>query len=315
MKIVLVLVLLMLALFLTLGAAIPLVFETGERSRDTQREFDLSLKDRPGDVSYYALKTIYYHGNSLGITHSREELIASFRREVVKVDAGAHLVRFTWNDARIGAAPDMNGEIGIWKTLPYARNFTYVIDFNAPNFPGGVDFRPLPETLEGFKFMVNVLDAHAQFELLRTEASGGISRLTRTGDRISNPGANQGGAWDFRHFITDSDFANGGYETLFTGISHEHGRELAVLEFINTESRITNTVQLTSSLSFEQQGTSNFWGHIYIDCETGKLVRGDLYEYVIVETKMPGQERPTRLFERRLIEIRALSKEEFENEE
>lgn len=38
--------------------------------------------------------------------------------------------------------------------------------------------------MDGFRFMVNILDANAQFELLGTKANGRISGLKRVGDRV-----------------------------------------------------------------------------------------------------------------------------------
>lgn len=278
---------------------------------DLYAEYDLALKDKPGDISHYRMRTVYYHGNALGITYSTEILMAAFKREVKQIEEGVHLVEFTWNPAKIGMAKGLDENITDWKIMPYAEGFSYLINFAAPNFPGGVDFSSLPNDLEGMKFMVNVLDAHAQFELLRTEPSGGISRIRKTGDRISNPGAGQGGPWDFNTFIQDSDFDNGEYETLFVGFGMADGRVCAVLEYINSESLIKNKTQVNPQMIMEQESTSNFWGHIYIDLETGKLLKGDLYEYVITHVKIPGQKEAMKLSERRLIEIQSINEEEF----
>ncbi len=299
-----------ISVLLTTGEILP----GQEKTIDLTAEYDLSLMESPGDMSYYKMRTIYYHGNSLGITHSREELISSFKREVMKIEKGIHLVKFTWKNARLGQGKKLQEEITKWKDLPYAAGFTYLLDFENLRFPSQIDFSPIPSTLQGMKFMVNILDAHAQFDLLRTESAGGISQIKEIGDRISNPGAGQSTAWDFKTLIQDSDFTNGGYDTMFTGIGMENGKRCAVLEYINTESRISSRIQMTPKMTFEQEGTSNFWGHIFIDLETGELVKGDIYEYVVVHTTLPGQSQPMRLFERRLIEIWGISEEEFDDD-
>jgi len=285
-----------------------------EKTIDLTAEFDLSLKEITGDVSYYKMRTIYYHGNSLGITQYRDELISSFKREVIKIEKGIHLVKFTWKSAKIGQGKKLQGEITNWKILLYAVGFTYPLDFENLRFPSQIDFSPIPSTIQGMKFMVNILDAHAQFDLLRTESAGGISQIKKIGDRISNPGAGESTAWDFNALIQDSNFTNGGYDTMFTGVCLENRKKCAVLEYINTESRISSKIQVTPKMTLEQEGTSNFWGHIYIDLETGELVKGDIYEYVVVHTTVPGQSQPMRLFERRLVEIWGISEEEFNDE-
>jgi hypothetical protein len=285
-----------------------------EKTIDLAAEYDLSLRETSGDVSYYKMRTIYYHGNSLGITHSKDELISTFKREAVNIENGTHLVRFSWKEAKIGHQAKLQDKTTNWKVLPYAAGFTYQLDFDNLDFPGQIDFSSIPSTLEGMKYMVNILDAHAQFDLLRTESAGGISQIKRTGDKISNPGAGESTAWDFNTFIQDSDFTNGEYDTMFTGISMVDEKKCAVLEYVNTESRISNKTEVTPKITVEQEGTSNFWGRIFIDLETGILVKGDLYEYVVMHATIPGQNQPMRLFERRLIEIWRISKEEFNDE-
>lgn len=285
-----------------------------EKTIDLAAEYDLSLKEASGDVSYYKMRTVYYHGNSLGITQSKDELISTFKREAVKIEKGTHQVRFTWKAAKIGHEKKPQEKVSNWKNLPYVAGYTYLLDFENLRFPSQIDFSSIPSTLQGMKFMVNILDAHAQFDLLRTESAGGISQIKRTGDKISNPGAGQSTAWDFNTFIQDSDFTNGEYDTMFTGICMANRKKCAILEYINTESRISSRTQMTPKMTIEQEGISNFWGHIYINLETGSLVKGDLYEYVVMHANMPGQNQPMRLFERRLIEIWRISEEEFNDE-
>ena len=53
---------------------------------------------------------------------------------------------------------------------------------------------------------------------------------------------------------------------------------------------------------------------MFIDLDTGRLVKGDLYEFVVMHVTLPGQSQPMRLFERRLVEIWSISKEEFNEE-
>jgi len=305
---------LLFALLVLLSAATPSLFGQGETVIDLNAEYDLSLRETSGDVSYYKMRTVYYHGNSMGITHSKDELIATFERKAIAVEKGMHQVEFTWKRAKIGYQTDHRKEVSKWNVLPYAEGFAYRLDFENLRFPGQVDFSPIPSSLEGMKFMVNILDAHAQFDLLRTEPAGGISRLKKTGDKISNPGAGASTAWDFNTFIQDSDFTNGTYDTMFTGLCMAEGKRCAVLEYNNAESRISSKTQATPKMILEQEGTSNFWGRIFIDIDTGQFVKGDLYEYVVMHVKMPGQNQPMRLFERRLVEIWHISKEEFNEE-
>jgi len=299
------------AILVLSSAATPSLSGQSKTVVDLDADYDLFLREASGDVSYYKMRTVYYHGNSMGITRSKDELIASFEREAMEIEKGTYQVKFTWKGAKIGYQTKLREEVSKWNILPYAEGFSYRLDFENLDFPGQVDFSPIPSTLEGMKFMVNILDAHAQFDLLRTESAGGISRLKKTGDKISNPGAGASTAWDFNTFIQDSDFTNGTYDTMFTGICMAEGKRCAVLEYINAESLIKSKTQATPKMTVEQEGTSNFWGRIFIDLDTGQLVKGDLYEYVVIHVKMPGQSQPMRLFERRLVEIWHISKEEF----
>lgn len=297
-------------------ASNPMNLLCGQKdSDDLAREYDLSFKDKQGEVDYYKMRTVYYHGNSLGIIQNRDEYIASFKREVLKVDQDSHIVKFTWKNCKSGHSTKPQGEITEWKALAFSEGFTYQINFSDPNyFLSAVDTEPIPKTLVGMRFWVKIMDAHAQFEYLRTEPHGAISKVKKIGDRITSPGAYQSGGWDLPPLITDSHFTTGGYETIFTGICLLKGKKCAILEYINTDSTLGCKIQMNPNLVFDQEGTSNFWGHIYVDLESGKLIKGDLYEYVVVQIKNPVLSQPMQLFERRLVEIWKIQEEEFKKD-
>ncbi|MCK4932687.1 MAG: hypothetical protein KAT01_11005, partial [Candidatus Aminicenantes bacterium] len=267
------------------------------------KEYDLSLNDQEGDVDYFRMKTIYYHGNHLGTMKDRDEVLGSFQREVLKVSQESLVAKYTWKDVRIGHSPTIKKEITEWKPLSFAEGFTYETDLFGIYFLETIDTTDIPKTMDGMRFWVNIMDAHAQFELLRTETHGSISQIKKIGDRVSTPGAHQEGGWDFPPLITDSTFANGDYDTMFVGLSLADEKTCAVLEYINADSRLSSKMQMTPKMLFYQDGTSNFWGHIYVDLESGKLIKGDLYEYVIVQIEGLPFSAPMRLFERRLVEI------------
>lgn len=276
--------------------------------------YDLSFNDREGDVDYFRMKTIYYHGDHLGIMKDRDEVLGIFQRQVLTVNQESFVTKYTWKNVRVGHSPTIKEDITEWQHLSFAEGFTYEIDLNEPSFLlSPVDHTNIPKTLLGLRFWVKLMDAHAQFELLRTETHGSISQIKKIGDRVSTPGAHQEGGWDFPPMITESTFANGDYDTMFTGLSIIDGNTCAILEYINADSRLNSKMQVTPKMVFDQDGTSNFWGHIYLDLETGKLIKGDLYEYVVVQVDGPPLPEPMRLFERRIVEIEKITKEEYEN--
>lgn len=277
------------------------------------KDYDLSLNDQEGDVDYFRMKTIYYHGNHLGIMKDRDEVWGTFHREVLKASQESFVAKYTWKDVRMGHSPTIKEEITKWKPLPFAEGFTYETDLFGVYFLETIDTTDIPKTMEGMRFWVNIMDAHAQFELLRTETHGSISQIKKIGDRVSTPGAHTEGEWDFPPLVTDSNFANGDYDSLFTGLSLVDGKTCAVLEYINADSRLSSKMQMTPKMILKQDGTSNFWGHIFVDLESGKLIKGDLYEYVIVQIEGPPFSAPMRLFERRIVEIEKITKNEYDN--
>jgi hypothetical protein len=303
-------------MFLLLTFAALSVMSCDRQNIQTQlaKDYDLSLSDQVGDVDYFRMKTIYYHGNHLGIMKDRDEVWGTFQREVLKVNQESFVARYTWKDVRLGHSSTLKEEITEWKPLSFAEGFMYEIDLQEPGFVlAPVDSTNIPKTLVGMQFWVKLMDAHSQFELLRTETHGSISRIKKIGDRVSTPGANQGGGWDFPPLVTDSTFANGDYDTIFTGLSLVDGKTCAVLEYINADSRVSSKMQVTPKMKFDQDGTSNFWGHIYVDLKSGKLLKGDLYEYVLVQIEGIPLSGQMRLFERRLIEIEKITKKQYEN--
>jgi len=277
------------------------------------KDYDLSLKDKEGDVDYYRMKTVYYHGNALGIIQSRDELIGSFKREVLKTNQESFVARYTWKSLRAGHGTKSQEEITNWKLLSFAEGFTYELDLFDPGFLSTFDIKNIPKTMEGMRYWVNIMDAHAQFELLRTETHGSISRIKKIGDRVATPGAHQTGGWDLPPLITESEFTNGDYDTLFSGISVVDGKTCAVLEYINSDSRLSSKMQMGPKMILKQDGTTNFWGHIFVDLKSGKLIRGDLYEYVVVLIEGLPLPEPLRSFERRYVEIEKITKDQFES--
>ena len=275
------------------------------------KEYDLTFKDKEGDIDFYAMRSVYYHGNSIGITQNREEFLCSFQREVLKVTDDSLMVRYTWKKFKAGMGKGKNEEITEWKTYSFSDGVSYEIDLNCPNYLDAVDYEPIPKTMLGMKFVVNIMDAHAQFDLLRNENNGNISKLKKVGDRITANDAHKSSSWDFPPLVTESDFTNGDYETLFTGIGIADGKKCAVLEYINSESKLKNKIQISPNMTMKMEGITNFWGHIYVDLESSKLIRGDLYEYVVV-TGTSSLTGTIRLSERRLVEINQITREEFQ---
>lgn len=279
------------------------------------KDYDLSLKGKKGDVDYYRMKTVYYHGNELGVIQNKDELIGSLKREILEAGQKSLVVRYTWKNLRAGFGAQPQEEITTWNPLSFAEGFTYEVDFLDPEyFLSSIDIKGIPKTMEGMRFWVNIMDAHAQFELLRTKAHGSISQIRKIGDRVTSPGAHQTGGWDLPPLITDSKFTNGDYDTQFVGLGIVDGKTSAVLEYINSDSRLSSKIEMTSKLILDQDGTSNFWGHIFVDLESGKLIRGDLYEYVVAQIKGVPHLSSMRVFERRYVEIVKITEDQFESE-
>lgn len=291
-----------------------LLFGSELTEDELMKEYDLTFKDKEGDIDFYAMRSVYYHGNSIGITQNREEFLCSFQREVLKVTDDSLMVRYTWKKFKARMGKGENEEVTEWKAYSFSDGISYEIDLNCPNYLDAVDYEPIPKTMLGMKFVVNIMDAHAQFDLLRNENNGNISKLKKVGDRITANDAHKSSSWDFPPLVTESDFTNGDYETLFTGIGIADGKKCAVLEYINSESKLKNKIQISPNMTMKMEGIANFWGHIYVDLESSKLIRGDLYEYVVV-TGTSSLTGTIRLSERRLVEIKKITREEFQKNE
>jgi len=313
-NIIILIIVFILSMLIASATGPNLLFGSELTEDELMKEYDLTFKDKKGDIDFYAMRSVYYHGNSIGITQNREEFLCSFQREVLKVTDDSLMVRYTWKKFKAGMEKGENEEIKEWKTYSFSDGISYEIDLNYPNYLEAVDYDPIPKTILGMKFVVNIMDAHAQFELLRNENNGNISKLKKIGDRITANDAHKSSSWDFPPLITESDFTNGDYETLFTGIGIADGKKCAVLEYINTESKLKNKTHISSKMTMEMEGISNFWGHIYVDLESSKLIKGDLYEYVVV-TGNSSLTGTIRLSERRLVEIKKITREEFQKNE
>ena len=98
-----------------LSAAAPSFCGQGNTMIDLDAEYDLSLRENSGDVSYYKMRTVYDHGNSMGRTHSTDVLVTSFKRDAVTIEKGTHQIKFTWKAAKIGHRTRLQENISKWK--------------------------------------------------------------------------------------------------------------------------------------------------------------------------------------------------------
>ena len=80
-------------------------------------------------------------------------------------------------------------------------------------------------------------------------------------------------------------FQNKQIELTWLGISRMNEEPCALIQYRAFLNKLS-----VSAGDFKVRGGSHYWGEIWISLEDMQIERGTLYENVVVETKMPGQE-------------------------
>lgn len=189
---------------------------------------------------------------------------------------------FEWLSFEVGHAESLDAPIKEWKRVPDVEGLSYVVDFEAEldRFP--IDVSRIPKTFEGWMFYCHFLDAHNEFDLLRTSRHGKAHLLQKPGDRVEKA-PNE--AFDL--FFDLESWAplleceihkfSGQASTTWIGYGDHGGERAKVLFYKRDNTRITAKM-------LGAEGTMEMWthfdGHIYISDETSELLGGTLSEFI-----------------------------------
>lgn len=254
-----------------------------------QKTYNLDPIQSVGDKDFYRITTVYLDMDDYGKVQHKIELEGVFSKQANS---------FEWMYAKRGER-DGQGEITEYTVLPYSQNFRYVFEeWSRGNFP--VDLSSIPKTIEGWRFVVKLIDAHTFDVLVNLNLYQG--RLIHLGDSAQLPASDVPVSMDFPPLFTDTYFLNSHLTITFQGISLSQGEPCAILVFRSKNNGLHMETNINGH-KFPSDGTSYYWGEIFLSLEDKKIIRGAIYERVDLVTSLATLGKPVKHVTRREITI------------
>jgi hypothetical protein len=283
------------------------LFPVSSSTKDTiknllQKPFNLLPGSEVGDKDFYSMETVYLDMDEAGKVSQTTVLKGNFSREVERNEREKRREKFVWEAVKVGSAKKRK-EIKEYKTLSYAENFSYSFDkWTHERFP--VDLTSIPKTLEGWSFVVNLMDAHT-FDAIISMSSG-EKRLVHVGDSLCFPQHGIPIVMDFPPLFTDTYFENAVVRVDFRGITLRAGEPCAIIAFKSDDSQV-HMITNMNGMKFPSDGISYYYGDIFFSLGERKIVRGKIIERVDLITSL-GSGTPLKRVIRREITLEKLDK-------
>ena len=242
-----------------------------------ERPFDLRPEYGVGDTDFYHIRTVYLEMNDSGeVAHTRV-LDGYYSREMVRIESGKRYDRFVWKYVRQGHRQG-KGEMNEYTILPFTKDFRYelsVDDWQPSHFP--VDLSLIPKTMEGWLFVVKLIDAHTFDVIANTDAYRG--KLERVGDTALMPADGIPVVMDFPPLFTDTHFTNAPFYTTFYGVTLYGGEPCGILAFRADDNRLRMVVNVMD-MKLPTDAVSYYWGDVLVSLETGRIASARIRERV-----------------------------------
>ncbi|MGH2785555.1 MAG: hypothetical protein ACRDJ1_09850 [Actinomycetota bacterium] len=243
------------------------------------QEYDLSIRSKPGDTSYYRETVLYRHLNDRGLPLWRELYQGDLRRVVDSVDAeGAAHETITWKNVirRFGNDED---PLGPAEPLTWADGYEYQFCVETPQPEWSIE--GWPNDLIGWGVHCLVIDAHYEYDFLRSTEHGAIGKLRRIGDVVAPPDDERPFPIHFGPFIEVPAFTKRNLRTRFTGLTRKNGEACGILAFDMDASPFHMFMQ-----GNRVDLTPRFSGTLTVRLDDGALEHGQFVEWVMTEGKM-----------------------------
>ncbi len=292
-----------------LGFFSSLAAQDNTLSTVLQDSYDLTFKLHVGEKDFYRMRTVYLDMNDSGRVAQTRVMEGCFGREIIEYQKGIWTGHYVWKYLKTGQIQG-KGEVNEFRILPYTQNYEYSFcpDHWAPgHFP--VDLAAIPKTMEGWTFVVNLIDTHTFDKIIEWKSYR--DRLERIGQIMSLPTDSIAVNMDFPPLFTDTYFVNGLTYTSFQGLTWYQNEPCALLTFHSEDSYVRMVVNMMD-MKLPTDGVSYYWGDIILSLRTGKILRGRIFERVDSLTTLVQLGKPMRQVTRREITLERISKEKFD---
>ena len=263
--------------------------------------FDLSKTHRVGEKERYRMQTVYLDMNDSGRVAQTRILKGNLSRETIRVTGGKAVQRISWDDVRWGSRQG-KGPVTDFDSRDFTEYFTYDFspqEWEPHHFP--VDVSSIPKTMDGWMFVVKLIDFHTFDAILRFDSYTG--NIEVPGDTAFLPAEGVPVVMDFPPLFTDTYFINAPFYTTFLGVTLYRGESCAMLGFRSDDC----TVKLTTHVmdrDLPTYGVSYYWGDLLISLNSGDLLLGHIHERVdSITSAFIEQGQPMRSVTRREITL------------
>jgi hypothetical protein len=243
------------------------------------QEYDLRYRPLVGDRSYYSLDIVYRTLGPNGTSDARENYRGFFSRDVESVDPSGKVgEKITWRHVAKRSAVG-TGDYGAWEKLDYAENFTYNFSAEDSYEDFHWDYGKFPNDLFGWFAVLLTVDAHFEFDFLRSSHHGAIEKLRRVGDSVLAPDSGEPFRLHHGDVVECPDFNKQNLRTSFAGLTQVNGHPCALLRFMMDASPFT-----MSMMGAHIKASSTFEGTISVRLADGSVEHGEFEEFVFQET-------------------------------
>jgi hypothetical protein len=244
-----------------------------QRTSSTDQSTDVLLSRLPTELKLhedkpqrYKLTFDYLHLDTLGNPLGKERVSGEYTRAL----PGG---RAKWNNVAIAKANAHDDPYAAGEPQRYMEGFTYVLS-RRPDMLKKEFFPGFPEIEIKTKNLVWDMD------MIEALAWDHFDKL-----ELNQPYAIQSGPEDVP-LAGSGTFQNRRVEVTWVGLSRKNGETCALIQYQALMNKFTTTM---GTMSFH--GRSHYWGDIWVSLRDKQIEYATLFEDVLVEFSLPGQER------------------------
>jgi hypothetical protein len=285
-----------------------------ERSTDTllTKEYDLLPKYKKGGTRYYRLVILYKRLDQMGVVTELTEHRGDFQRVVESVEANGKAYEvITWKNVAERVATGDAGKFGAYKRTSWAEGFSYRFSAEDSYQDFHWNYKSFPPTREGYMTMILTVDAHFEFDFLRSSSHGSIEKLKRVGDEVQAPDNHQPFSLNFPPLVRKSHMQKNNVGLKFLGLTQVKGETCAIVAHRQGPGYFSLDFAAGSNASATMSITSSFWGNLFVRVRDGSLVHGDFIEQVRSQMNIPGQAKPVYIATQAEYNIEEISRETY----
>lgn len=257
------------------------------------QEYDLLPKYKKGDRRYFSLVILYKRLDQMGKVTEVTEHRGDIQRVVESVEANGKAYEvITWKNVAERTTSGDPGKFGPYKKSPWAEGFTYRFSAEDSYQDFHWNYKSFPQTREGYLTMILTVDAHFEFDYLRSSSHGAIEKLQRIGDEVEAPDNHQPFTLNFPPFVPKSHMQKNNVGLKFLGLTQVNGEPCAIVAHRQGPGYFSVDFAAGPNAAATMSITSSFWGNLFVRLSDGSLVHGDFIEQVRSQINIPGQEKP-----------------------